>query len=602
MSQAQIGNLQVALGINTAQFSAGLAQAQGSLARFGSTLKTFAAAAGATLTLGAVGMAIKANIDHMDELGKAAQKIGIPVEELSKLEYAAKLADVSLDDLTSTMAKFSKNISEIAGGGQNDAGQALQAIGLSAVDAQGKLIPTTALLEDIADEFSVMKDSAAKTALAIALFGKSGAAMIPLLNGGRQAIRSAGVELEQFGGVVTAEAAARAEEYNDNLTKLQTAFNSLLQEALIPIIPKLTELTTNLLELIKVGSPLRQFITDAATWFEEWGPSLSNTKREIEGIAEALRYLGVLDPKPLEINIPGADLAPPAPEKPKQTKDAPILPDLSAAKKAADEAARALERLKDEGQSVWEDTRTPLENYQLGLRNLNDLLQQGVIDHDTYSRAIQSLQAEFMAADVTFQQIGEDWQTLSEQLATSMQETLGQTIEGLADSMSSIFGVIVSGTGSVKDAFADMGRSVAQTLEQLAAQLLKSSIITLLKYLPGLLAGGGGAGINFGGMTFGGLYADGGNLGSGKWGIAGENGPEIIHGPANITPMDKGAGSSNVNVTVINNSSASVNTRKNTMGDLEIMVEDIMADKAARGGNKFDAALQRGYGLKRSGR
>jgi phage-related minor tail protein len=39
------------------------------------------------------------------------------------------------------------------------------------------------------------------------------------------------------------------------------------------------------------------------------------------------------------------------------------------------------------------------------------------------------------------------------------------------------------------------------------------------------------------GDLFGGFFANGGTLGAGKWGIAGENGPELISGPANITPM-----------------------------------------------------------------
>jgi hypothetical protein len=55
-------------------------------------------------------------------------------------------------------------------------------------------------------------------------------------------------------------------------------------------------------------------------------------------------------------------------------------------------------------------------------------------------------------------------------------------------------------------------------------------------------------------------------------------------------------------VTVINNSSASVNTRKNSRGELEVMVEDMLAEKLIRGGNKIDAALARGYGLRRAGR
>ena len=44
-----------------------------------------------------------------------------------------------------------------------------------------------------------------------------------------------------------------------------------------------------------------------------------------------------------------------------------------------------------------------------------------------------------------------------------------------------------------------------------------------------------------------GEFANGGYLGAGKWGIAGEAGPEIVTGPAQITPMDKmGGGSTNV--------------------------------------------------------
>lgn len=582
MSQAQIGNLNVSLGINTAQFAAGLSQAQGSLATFGKGLKAFAAAAGATLSLGALGMAVKSNIDRMDELGKAAQKIGIPVEELSKLEYAGKLADIALDSLTTTLAKFSKNLVEVVGGGTNDTGAALRAIGVAAVDAQGQLRPTSEIIADVAEEFSVMRDGAGKTALAIALFGKSGAEMIPLLNGGRDAIAGAGRELQQFGGVVTPEATRRAQEFNDNLTRLQTAFSGLLQEAIAPILPELITLTQYFIDLAKTGAPVKEWVTNTIAFFSELKPFIESTRREIELLAEGLRYLGLIDPAPLEITIPGADLAPDG-EAPQQTKDAPILPDLTASKKAADEATAALERLKAEGQSVWESTRTPLESYQLGIRNLNGLLQQGVIDHDTYDRAVKQLQDEFSEAVPAAYEFG----TALQSIGQTIMDTLGSAIEGL-----------ISGTMSLKDAFRSMVSSVAQQLSQLAAQLIKSSIFKLLS----MLAGGMG-GLSFGGMSFGGFYADGGNLGSGKWGIAGENGPEIIHGPASVTPMGKsGAPAPQMNVTVINNSSANVSTRQGANGGLEVMVEEMIADKLLRGGNKIDSALARGYGLRRAGR
>jgi hypothetical protein len=546
MSQAQIGNLQVALGINTAQFAAGLSQAQGSLASFGKGLKAFAAAAAGALSLGAIGMALKSNIDRMDELGKAAQKIGIPVEELSKLEYAARLSDVSLDSLAGTMSKFSRSIAEVAGGGENDAGRALQAIGVSATDAQGKLLPTTQIVSDIAEEFSVMRDGAGKTALAIALFGKSGAELIPLLNGGREAIASAGRELQQFGGVVTPEATARAQEFNDNITRLQTAFNGLLQEALAPILPELVKLTQYFIDLAKTGAPVKAWVENTIAFFAELKPFIESTRKEIELLTEGLRYLGLVDPAPVEININGGKEAQ-GPPPPVQTKDAPILPQPT--KQASSIVPK-----------IPKDTIDDIYGAGEAFSTLWDRMAEGIPDTNNLTSAFQSL-------------------------ATSISDSLGNAIQGL-----------ITGTMSVKDAVASMAQSVSQQLSQLAAQLIKSSILKVLS----MLAGGMG-GFTAGGMSFGGFYADGGHLGSGKWGIAGEAGPEIIHGPANITPMS-GASAPQMNVTVINNSSASVSTRQNASGGLEVMVEEMIADKLLRGGNKIDSAMARGYGLRRAGR
>ena len=40
---------------------------------------------------------------------------------------------------------------------------------------------------------------------------------------------------------------------------------------------------------------------------------------------------------------------------------------------------------------------------------------------------------------------------------------------------------------------------------------------------------------------FAGMFDGGGSIGSGQWGIVGENGPEIVKGPANVTSRKKTA-------------------------------------------------------------
>lgn len=70
--------------------------------------------------------------------------------------------------------------------------------------------------------------------------------------------------------------------------------------------------------------------------------------------------------------------------------------------------------------------------------------------------------------------------------------------------------------------------------------------------------GGGGDGLL---GSFGGFFAGGGTLGAGKWGIAGEFGPEIIKGPAQVIPInmlgERGGGGSAPVINITNNVDAS---------------------------------------------
>lgn len=203
---------------------------------------------------------------------------------------------------------------------------------------------------------------------------------------------------------------------------------------------------------------------------------------------------------------------------------------------------------------------------------------------------------------------------------TPMQEIM-QQMRGMGTSITNSLGTalsdLITGTMSVKDAFASMAQSILKTMADLAAQMMVHAVIKfLLSALGGVGGLGGGVGFNLGGMIFGGLYANGGHLGAGKWGIAGEAGPEIIKGPASVVPLDRitsGSGSgmasgqreaaAPMNVTVNNYAGAEVKTRRSGDGKLEIdIIKRDMANEIARGGGILSDAIERGYGLRRAGR
>lgn len=164
----------------------------------------------------------KSVIDTADGLNKLSQRAGIAVDTLSAYQYAGKLADVTNEELATSFKKLNQNIAAAARGEKEQA-DAFKAIGVSVVDSSGKVRAADKVFEDIAERFSGYNDGAKKVALANAVGGKSFEKLIPLLNGGKQGLSAARVELEKFGGVITEDLARKAEQFNDNLTKLSVA-------------------------------------------------------------------------------------------------------------------------------------------------------------------------------------------------------------------------------------------------------------------------------------------------------------------------------------------------------------------------------------------
>lgn len=200
---------------------------------------------------------VKNSIDAADELNKLSQKVGIATDDLSKLQYAAKLADVDTAALQTSLVKLSKSAVDAADG-TGDSAAAFRALGVNVKDANGQIKSSYDLLLETADAFSQFEDGPEKAAAAVAIFGKAGADIIPLLNGGRKAIEDAGDELERFGGVVAPEAARQAEAFNDNLTRLQTVAHGAANQLAADLLPALVDVTDAFVEL-RQNDELKQF-------------------------------------------------------------------------------------------------------------------------------------------------------------------------------------------------------------------------------------------------------------------------------------------------------------------------------------------------------
>jgi lambda family phage tail tape measure protein len=245
---------------------------------------------------GLVGL-VKGAIDAGDAMNDLSQRTGVSVEALARFRKAAATSGTDIDAVAKSLGRLSKGMFEAATTGKGKAADALNALGISAKDAAGNIKSADAVTLEIANRFKAMPDGVVKTALAMQLFGKAGAEMIPMLNQGGAAIESLSVKM-------TTAFAQKADEYSDKLAVLSGKVGALgadLAIALLPALNAVTDAVTAAVAGFNSLPPGLQHATVAAAGLAiAWGPLTSAVK--LGGVAiksagaamEIMRYQAAL--------------------------------------------------------------------------------------------------------------------------------------------------------------------------------------------------------------------------------------------------------------------------------------------------------------------
>jgi hypothetical protein len=194
-------------------------------------------------TIGGLGALVGRTIELGDSMNDMSQRTGVSVESLARFRKAAATSGTDIDAVAKSLVKLSKGLYETAQTGKGPASEALQTLGISATDAAGKLKTADQVTLEIANKFKTMPDGIEKTALAMQLFGKSGADMIPMLNEGGKAIESLSVKM-------TAAFAKKADKYNDKLAMLGGKVGGLAAGLTVALLPALDATATALTAVI----------------------------------------------------------------------------------------------------------------------------------------------------------------------------------------------------------------------------------------------------------------------------------------------------------------------------------------------------------------
>jgi len=190
-----------------------------------------------------------------DELAKMSKKVGISVEALQQLEFAAGISGSNLQQLRVGLQRFARTASD-SQRGLKTAKDALASVNVDVRDGQGGLRDLDDLLMEVADRFAEMPDGTKKTAIAMELFGRSGAELIPLLNEGSSGIGKLREEFVELGAQIDGPMAAQFEQLNDDELRVRTALKGIRNEVVIALLPTLKEMVKGLLGWIKANRAL----------------------------------------------------------------------------------------------------------------------------------------------------------------------------------------------------------------------------------------------------------------------------------------------------------------------------------------------------------
>jgi hypothetical protein len=419
---ATIGALKFTLAADTAEFERAMKGVESVMRRAAAIGSTVGTVIGEALTgaFHSLTESIKKAIESADRMDELAEMIGLSVEKLSGLRFAADLSGVSLDALTTNLTKLGKAMSESVSEPAGTAARTLQAMGISATGASGQLRPINDVFLDIADKFKTYEDGAGKVTLATNLFGRAGAQMIPLLNQGRDGIAQLSEEAAKLGLSLDTKTIKAAAQFNDTMTKIGRIWDGLIMQLTGKLLPLLQHLADRFAGVAAEGGKVEFTIAAVVNIAKILVAALTVLGTVVESsiitlatLLNALIKLGQFDPKgafeQLQTGFRGVKESITEAKNALQdlfssfnawqttvTQGAADTPQRMAPIVASANALRdAMREWKDEARAAMDAiVNAPTETFVAKIEAINAALAQGVINQRTYGQMVRKVEEE----------------------------------------------------------------------------------------------------------------------------------------------------------------------------------------------------------------
>lgn len=175
---------------------------------------------------------------------------GLTTDQIQEFQYMAELTDTSLETVTGSLTKLTRNMAT-AQSGTGAAAEAFAKLGVDVTDAEGNLRSNQDVFLEVIDALGQVSNETDRDATAMAIFGKSAQDLNSLVAIGSEGIAEFAQEAHDMGYVLDSDALSSLGAVDDAMKRLENTGTTLKNQLGLALAPTISGLADELMGFMK---------------------------------------------------------------------------------------------------------------------------------------------------------------------------------------------------------------------------------------------------------------------------------------------------------------------------------------------------------------
>lgn len=189
---------------------------------------------------------VKDSAAYADNILTLSTNTGLSTDTLQEFQYMAELTDTSVDTITGSLTKLTRNMASAQGGSKSTA-EAFKALGVNITDSNGHLRDNEAVFMEVIDALGRIPNATERDAMAMTLFGKSAQDLNSLIATGADGIAAYAKEAHDVGYVLDSETLGSLGAADDAFQRLNLMVESAKNNLGAVLAPAITDVAGEVL-------------------------------------------------------------------------------------------------------------------------------------------------------------------------------------------------------------------------------------------------------------------------------------------------------------------------------------------------------------------